>query len=263
MALRALIRSLTGMRRVSVVFACLVGCTVANPSYIGNNGNPPVGGNGSGGAGGVGIGGAGGGGGGAGGSGGVGGGNSDMSMPVVHDMAMHEPDLAHPGECGPGERQCTNTPSPSSESCQSNMFVLDRRCPFASLAFNGATCNGGYCRPPTGQTMLPCGTAGGDGDDFICAQQGNGTRALSCQPFVSNPAKGTVEWFCAVAVTNARGSAGDPCTSGAECRTGFCGSNGTCFVACTNDNECPGPIGCGNVKITVEGVTVSTQSCVP
>jgi hypothetical protein len=180
------------------------------------------------------------------------------------DMAMHPPDLAHPGECGPSERSCTNTPYPTSENCVNNMYAADRTCPFGSLTLSGSSCANGYCKAPTGQGIVSCASNGG-GRDTTCTQnQSNPTsRALSCQPFVTDAAKGTLSWVCAIAATTARGTAGDSCTSGSECHTGFCGANGTCFMACQSDNDCPGQIGCGTTKITVEGVTVSTKSCIP
>jgi hypothetical protein len=256
------------MRCALFAFTCLAACTAANPSYVANNGNPPggVGGVGNGGAGGAGGSSAGGSGGipGSGGSGGTtgNGGSGGGGGSGADDMAMAPPDLAHPGQCGPTERQCTSMPTPASEDCVNDTWTVDRRCPFASLALSGANCSGGYCRPPTGMGVAPCAGAGG-GRDIICSEQGNGTRALSCQPFVTNPAKGTVEWVCAVAATYGRGSAGDQCATGDDCRTGFCASNGTCFVACLTDNDCPGQIGCGTAKITVEGVTLTTRSCTP
>jgi hypothetical protein len=261
------------MRRVFVVLACLAGCTAANPNYVAQNGNagsPGVGGvgsAGSSGAGGSGEGGTGGigGSGGIAGSGGTGGtGGSGGVEPA--DMAMAHGDMAHTGQCGPGERSCTTIPQVTSESCENNQYVADRKCPFASVTpIGGAACSGGYCKAPTGQGITSCASNGG-GRDLTCTQNGGGGAAnvRSCQPFVTDAAKSTVEWVCAVASTTARGGAGDKCTNGPnDCHTGLCGANGTCFVACQSDNDCPGQIGCGSTKLTFEGVTISTKSCIP
>ena len=56
---------------------------------------------------------------------------------------------------------------------------------------------------------------------------------------------------------------------GDDCRSGFCGSNGTCFRACLNQADCPimgntgQPYRCENVDVTVEGIKVQEKSCIP
>jgi hypothetical protein len=83
-----------------------------------------------------------------------------------------------------------------------------------------------------------------------------------CQPFVKNG--GDVTWACAPPIGN--GIVGQKCSHGADCRSGFCGSNGTCFRACAFVTDCPnsgGPYACTPVQITVEGVPVTANSCIP
>ena len=82
---------------------------------------------------------------------------------------------------------------------------------------------------------------------------------LECQPFV-DPNNRSVQWFCDSPV--GAGGPGTSCKQGSECKSGFCGSNGTCFRACKMDFECGG-LSCNNVEIVVEGVRVQSGSCVP
>jgi hypothetical protein len=222
--------------------ALLAACTVSNPLYNGSGGAGGAGGGGSdlGGHGGH------GGAGGSGGTGGAGGSPQDMSIVPA---------------CTDGARRCGAN---DSEVCVGGVFQPDRLCPSASMcATTGQAA--GYCAPP------PMSNTGvGNGCDFGFGPQENlcfSTTAdtNSCQPFVDDPVAGTVTWVCDKPVGT--GVPGAACTAGAQCRSGFCGSNGTCFRACQNDNDCPRTAGvtfqCMDVQITVEGVTVTASSCVP
>jgi hypothetical protein len=236
------------MRRIVVVVACAVGCTAANPGYVGgvsrgalDAGAPPIGGVGGGG---------GGGGGGSSGGGGGGGASGAADLALVAD-------LGHSGECAAGERRCVTAPSPTSEACVDGSFTADRPCPY--FAFN-ASCANGYCAGPATKAAS-CDQGGAA--DVDCANSGGPVR-YSCEPFITDAATAAVAWWCAVAITAAVGGAGTACTSDGDCRTGFCGANGTCFVACRAATDCPtARLRCAAVTITVEGVTVHARSCVP
>jgi hypothetical protein len=144
----------------------------------------------------------------------------------------------------------------SSLVCSGGAFEVSRVCPSQSFCANG------YCNAPGGNPMS-CDAAGPNELDCLTTP----TATLSCQPFVdpSNPVASQVKWFCDDPV--GVGLPGDPCTTGSECRSGFCGSNGTCFRACTT--SCPAkshtgmPLHCAAVTIDVEGVMVSATSCIP
>src|SRR5262249_22536939 len=90
--------------------------------------------------------------------------------------------------------------------------------------------------------------------------------SFSCEPFVDANTK-KISWFCDKAV--GAGLPGNACTKGDDCRSGFCGSNGTCFRACLDPVDCPPvpgtntPYNCSTVQIVVEGEQVSAKSCVP
>jgi hypothetical protein len=160
--------------------------------------------------------------------------------------------------CSGDQRQCLATSG--SAVCMGGQFGLDRKCPTES------TCQGGYCQPPAASATTPAGhacafTAGPV--ENACFSMGGATTDLSCQPFVS--ANKMVSWVCAHPVGT--GTPGTACTKGSDCRTGFCGSNGTCFRGCETANDCPSsggpPLNCDSVTITVEGVQVTVNSCVP
>jgi hypothetical protein len=211
----------------------LSACTVNNPSYVGPGG----------------------------------GGDGSMGLPgqdggiSFHDGGGHAdfaalPDLST--GCAPDTRSCISTPIEASESCLNGTFVPSRPCPSAS------TCMDGYCQPPpaasTGQGT-PCDTNNGQPLENDCSSLSQ--VQPSCEPFV-NPADKSVSWFCDDPV--GVGLPGSPCTSGKQCRTGFCGSNGTCFRGCVTDMDCPNngrQLVCQTVDIEVEGVKVSAQSCIP
>ena len=169
-------------------------------------------------------------------------GNEDMVRPA---------DLSG-GTCGPGERRCAG--STTSDRCEQGGFVVDRKCPGAS------TCSLTYCTPPA--TMLP--TQIGQRCDVGGAQEAQCMASrmlmLECQPFV-DPNNRSVQWFCDSPVGS--GGAGASCKQGSECRSGFCGANGTCFHACKLDFQCGNNLKCNSVEIVVEGVRVQSGSCGP
>lgn len=159
---------------------------------------------------------------------------------------------------GPMDRDCGPM---GSLACTAGALTADRDCPEHS------TCTDGYCAapPPSGLGAVvgrSCSFNNKPGDG-LCASLSN---EASCQPFLHpvNPG-GAVKWTCDVAV--GAGSRGTPCTQGTTCRSGFCGSNGTCFVGCDNDVDCfsatPPKFRCKGVSITVEGRTLATKSCTP
>jgi hypothetical protein len=116
------------------------------------------------------------------------------------------------------------------------------------------------CTVPLG---APACDVGGVAQDNQCTTI---ALDLSCQPFVVGLGA-PLSWFCDKAV--GAGLPGTACVSGGQCRSGFCGSNGTCFRACVSAVDCPQNPGtgkhyrCGTVDITDEGVTESTGSCIP
>jgi hypothetical protein len=158
--------------------------------------------------------------------------------------------------CIDGQRICLA--QSGSGVCMGGQFTLDRKCPADSI------CQKGFCRAPTSGSMpplgSPCDTGGAQENQCFASV----TDQLSCQPFV-NPSSKAVSWACEKPV--GAGVPGTACTEGAQCRSGFCGDNGTCFRACHVDTDCPQTNGqllhCADVKITVEGVAVTTGSCVP
>jgi hypothetical protein len=162
--------------------------------------------------------------------------------------------------CTVGQRTCLA--QSGSAACEGGQYHLDRKCPTASV------CATGYCQPPPASTTSmqgqPCDATGGalENDCF------SGVSAeLSCQPFVASTTPKKVTWVCDAPV--GAGVPGTACTTGDECRSGFCGSNGTCFRACAVTSDCPiqGNTGqtypCMDVTIVVEGEMVTAKSCVP
>ncbi len=161
------------------------------------------------------------------------------------------PDLAKPGDSCTA-RTCSSV---GSASCENGVSTPDRKCPQLS------DCVSGYCQPPPLSNDLPgrdCDILGPN--ENLCLADKNTTN--SCQPFVSGA---TVVWRCTHAV--GVGAVGTPCAHGGQCRSGFCGSNGTCFRACATQSDCPtsGTVKriCTEVEITVEGETLTVKSCVP
>jgi hypothetical protein len=150
----------------------------------------------------------------------------------------------------------------ASEVCKAGMFAVDRTCPTQSF------CASGYCNAPGGGAQS-CQLSGGPNEQDCLGL----SSTLSCQPFVDpkNPTAAGVQWFCDTEVAPCTtmppgGCPGDACTSGAQCRSGFCGSNGTCYRACLSQADCPSTnpaLKCSTVQIDVEGVMVSALSCIP
>jgi hypothetical protein len=182
---------------------------------------------------------------------GGGGGHRDLGGGAVDLAGGGGRDLA-PG-CLADTRMCQGS---SSVACMNGVPVVDRACPASS------TCVDGYCEPPP-QGMFtpegrPCDSFGAP-TEIACVQ--GGTTEFSCQPFVADPLNETIDWVCARAV-GMKGR-GDACTTGSECRSGFCGDNGTCFRACAGDRDCGSTQRCQDVKIVVEGIEAQAKGCIP
>jgi hypothetical protein len=169
-------------------------------------------------------------------------------------------DLAQPNmSCTGDERGCL---AGASARCEAGMLKQDRQCPMSSQ------CQSGYCQPPapSSNNVGKACSSMGIASEALCVNgiSGGGTTAPSCQPFfvagTSDP-----KWVCAAPI--GAGLPGIACTQGSQCRSGFCGSNGTCFRACFSVGDCPtsGNVNwkCVAVNIAVEGRSVSAQSCVP
>jgi hypothetical protein len=180
-------------------------------------------------------------------------GQIDLASPINPGSA----DLAGPAKCVDGERSCNMT---GSRGCVGGVFVEDRVCPAGSM------CVGGHCPAPTGGATnvgKDCAPTGHP-TESICVAGLSGPIATvpSCQPFVG-PTSTAPVWICAPRI--GMGLPGQACTSGAMCRSGFCGDNGTCYRACISPADCPtqgGPWKCETVKIVVEGVAVQAPSCI-
>jgi|GEM_PF-2924149 len=206
-------------------------CTVSNPLYSGNTGNPDLSASPDGGI-----------------------NQFDLSHSTV-DLATHP-------SCVQSDRSCAQSGDEASLSCVLGQLAPDRTC-------LDSTCTDGYCNPPDQQSGSQIGAdcaQNGDPNDVSC-QFAPGV-GLACQPFVTDPQNGGVEWFCGTAV--GQGNSAAACTKGSDCRSGFCGTNGFCFRACGSDNDCPVNMmsgkryHCDKVGITVEGVQVNEfRSCVP
>lgn len=156
--------------------------------------------------------------------------------------------------CAIDTRVCQGS---SSVACLNGALTVDRTCPSASM------CVDGYCEaPPQGMFTTegrPCDFNGAP-TESACVQ--GGSSEFSCQPFVADPVDQTIDWVCARAI-GMKGR-GDACTKGSECRSGFCGDNGTCFRACAGDRDCQSTMQkCADVKIVVEGIEVQAKSCIP
>lgn len=230
---------------LGIVACAALGCTSANPAYVGSGhgfdgGGAPLPGD---------L---------AAPGGGGGGGAGDMAPAGAGDMTAPA--------CSAGQRRCVQLPTPTSQVCAAGGYHHDRTCPFGTANMTGAVCDNGYCRPPTTNGTTSCGSGGPL--ESVCEQGGNSgpgsSKAFSCQPFVADPQTKDVAWWCAVAANAGAGVAGTKCTKDSDCHTGFCGSNGTCFWACQSGADCLGMLlRCVPVTITVEGVTVATKSCTP
>src|SRR5579871_5434049 len=180
----------------------------------------------------------------------------------AHDLAGGAPgasDLSTAPMCSGSARTCVVTRSGSviAQSCSGNTPIT-RECPFGTTGGDGASCEGGWCRPPTSNGTTSCDTGGPL--ESVCSAPPNGPPEFSCQPFVIDPAHGNAEWWCAVAANAGAGGAGASCKQGSDCHTGFCASNGRCFWACQTDGDCPVfGMHCNPVSIDVEGVSVNAS----
>ncbi|MDB4966320.1 MAG: hypothetical protein JWN44_2009 [Myxococcales bacterium] len=171
------------------------------------------------------------------------------------DLATGPLDLSGPmGSCSAGQRMCAGTQA--SDRCEGGIYVVDRNCPA------GSECMSTYCAPPLPgvgtQVGQRCDASGGP-QQLQCSAAL--VQNLSCQPFI-DPVSKDYRWYCDSPAGG--GSAGTPCTRGSDCRSGFCGSNGTCFEAC----QAAGPgsgcaLRCQSVQIVVEGVKQTVKSCSP
>jgi hypothetical protein len=184
-------------------------------------------------------------------------GPDDLARPP-RDLSRAPIDLTTGGVCTGDARTCAPDSS-ASESCVNGAVTVDRECPGTSR------CSAGYCQPP----FAGVGTLGHRCDGNGGAQEGQCMPMVAtdptCAPFV-DPLTGALAWYCAKPI--GPGGPGAACSAGAECRSGFCGSNGTCFRACQTDQDCPPSatgrrLRCGGVQITVEGVVVEQPSCIP
>jgi hypothetical protein len=218
----------------------LAGCTAPNPNWEG----PGTVGSGGGGSGG----------------GNGGGAPPDLGAPKGSppDLASPQlPDLAPPPpSCTPGERRCSSGAPPASQLCAADGQWSTRVCPVASDPAL-AMCMGDFCQPPG--DAQNCLIGNGASEDACYSL----SPTLSCQPFIDPQSNGWM-WFCAKAVGT--GGAGDACTHGSQCRTGFCGSNGTCFRGCEGPGDCPQhspQLQCKQVTIEVEGVQIFENGCAP
>lgn len=171
------------------------------------------------------------------------------------DLKSPGPDFAQPVECSGAQRRCKDK---EAQGCVAGKYTTDRICT--------VSCVDGSCTAPTDSSV-----GGLQGSD--CANDANQPREndcllstqlnLSCEPFLVD---NDLAWRCANAVGS--GVPATPCTTGDVCRSGFCGSNGTCFRACIENNDCPQfvnnlEIECRQVSILVEGHKISAKSCVP
>jgi hypothetical protein len=147
-------------------------------------------------------------------------------------------------------RSCSTGMSSVSLQCTSaGANAYDRACPAYSM------CMDGYCRPPQPQPDTSIGKPCMSDND--CPSSGG---AVTCEPFV-DPATKKISWICGIFVGN--NGAGDPCTKGSQCGTGFCGNNGTCLQPCATNLDCPQQSGttCQETGFTVEGVAGTVGSC--
>lgn len=192
-------------------------------------------------------------------------GSSDLQGQKDVDLAgpPNKVDMAGPMACMIGERTCLAN---NAAGCRMGAFVKDRTCP------TGSTCADGHCAAPSpgtnnlGKNCAPTGTP----TESLCVagvSGGSASTIPSCEPFIdpAAPTDGKVVWACAPPI--GMGVSGTPCTEGSQCRSGFCGSNGTCFRSCITAADCPssgsgGGWKCSVVSITVEGSMLMASSCV-
>jgi len=136
-------------------------------------------------------------------------------------------------ECTPGGRSCSGqsvmvcVPTASGGTT----LQLDRACPSTS------TCKAGVCVPGAGACTGTC------------------ESGMVCTVFVSPSTMTSLGNFCAKPVGTKLGTA--PCTTDAECQSGFCISRGktrTCYQACNKSKTCSPLTHCVDLTMTVNGV---------
>ncbi len=179
----------------------------------------------------------------------IGPGSPDLAKPPVVDLLV-------PPECVPGQLFCNDN---KVIGCEQGKFVVVRYCPQGSICSDGS-CLAPMSNPAPGLAGSTCESSSGPIENWCLETIG---LDLSCQPFLDGT---DVTWSCAPAIGN--GVPTTPCTDGLACRSGFCGDNGTCFRACTEDQDCPPFVNntktkCSTVSIWVEGHKISAKSCIP
>lgn len=219
------------MKRVVILSLVCLGCTAPNPDFVGGVG------------------------GGAGDPGPPDAATADLAGSVAHDAGVATPDLAT--LCASGPRSCSDAPATTSTVCAGGAYHADRLCPGGGDS-SAPRCDRGYCQAPAGSPN--CGFPA-PSEDFCYTQV---SSSQTCTPFI-DPQSKMASWSCAPVVGN--GASGDACTTGADCRSGFCGPNGTCFRACVTAADCPPgpgpPLRCVKMSLAIEGVAVPVRSCVP
>ena len=167
-----------------------------------------------------------------------------------------------PQPCFPGDRGCLAVCGASvSASCAGDALAIDRVCPPGSTC----TAKGYVCQVPSLEATSPQGA--GCTSESACRKT-DATMSFTCAPFVVAPGK--VDWRCALKLGD--GASGDHCDDNAQCRSGFCiAALHTCFRYCSGSNmDCPQKamggtmvqLPCRPATIVVEGVSVTTTSCV-
>jgi hypothetical protein len=232
------------MRWLAFLAFATLSCTANNPNYVGHTTSKDL-------AGVVGV--------------------PDLAGAAPEDLATGggHGDLAVVA-CSGAERTCVSAPEVASERCATDVFVVDRRCPFGAFSTSGGTtigtgaaCQSGYCAPPTTGTNTNCDVANMGPTDRSCVTTGgpgNG-RARSCQPFV-NPSSRAISWRCVLPATTTGSAGGVACARDSDCRSGLCAANKRCFAACLVAADCAVTTqACAATEIVVEGVTVAVHSC--
>jgi hypothetical protein len=142
-----------------------------------------------------------------------------------------------------------------SATCMNGSAASDRLCP------SDSRCSDGFCRPPAMGAAPEGASCNSENKCYFSAK----TFEFSCQPF---HVAGNISFVCAKRIGD--GAAGATCTTGADCRTGFCVlPQHVCFRGCNpNDaTDCPllngRRLACRAVTIDIEGASTGTSSCVP
>jgi hypothetical protein len=158
----------------------------------------------------------------------------DAAMP---DAPPPDAPIIDAPACSPAMRVCA-TPMQSGHCDAQGQTVVDRNCP------PGSQCANGYCQPPAGAQQ--------------CVNRVNCTGGKACDLYVtSNGIRG----FC----TDPAGTGGPlaSCSTGSDCRTGVCATDGqgnqNCLELC--GMNCP-PGVCADVTSTLEGADLAgVKSC--